>query len=391
MNDNRIKIGIYFAATLMMGVIGVSGALATIGTHFDKNITMITFGIISIPCVVVIPVTLIAGKLMDRFSKKSLTLIGILLILIGGTVPAFLDSFTAIMVFRGVFGVGIGFVQSLCSALVAEYFEGEERSRVQGHMTSAQMIGCAIMVFVGGWLGSVGWNLTFLVYLFAVISLIGVIVFIPYKKPIYQIPNSEKSTKEPIKITKNAWGWIVLMFLFYVIGQVYSNSVSSLVADREIGNAMQSGLSIAFFCIGGMITGLIYWRILAKAGRFTYTLGLLLLVISYLIMIFGNNIFLIYIGSLICGASFSICTPCMIVGTANSVSARSTAMAVSLSACFQNFAMFICPIIINPVAQFVTDKSQDGGLVHSQNALLIAAVMMAIVAIVFMIIVRKRD
>lgn len=384
----------------MMGVIGVSGALATIGTHFDKSITLITLGIISIPCVVVIPVTLIVGKLMDIFSKKALTIIGVLLILVGGVAPAFMDSFTMIMVFRGIFGVGIGFVQSLCSALVAEYFEGDERSRVQGHMTSAQMIGCAIMVFVGGWLGSSGWSLTFFVYFFAIISLVGVILFIPYKKPaiktitvetepeIAEKSNNSDSKNEIAKtekiiITKAAWGWIVLMFLFYLGGQVYSNSVSSLVDGKALGNAMQSGLSIAFFCIGGMIVGIIYWRVLAFAGRVTYSLGLFMLTISYLIMIFGNNIIFIYLGSLICGGAFSICTPCMIVGTANSVSARSTAMAVSLSACFQNFAMFICPVIVNPVAQFVNDRFNVGFL-HSQTSLLLAAIMIAIVGVIML-------
>ena len=77
-NKSRIKIGIYGIGILMMGVIGISGALTAIGAHFpDASQTMIQ-NLISIPCLVVIPVTLIVGKLMDSVSKKLLSIIGIL-------------------------------------------------------------------------------------------------------------------------------------------------------------------------------------------------------------------------------------------------------------------------------------------------------------------------
>ena len=390
-DNNRIKIGIYLTSTILMGVIGVSGSLATIGEHFGKDITTISFGIISIPCVVIIPSTIIAGKLMDLFAKKTLTIIGLILIFIGGLFPAFINDFTSIVIFRGVFGVGIGFLQSLCAALVAEHFEGVERSKVQGHMTSAQMIGCAIMVFVGGWLGSRGWNLSFLVYLFAILSLVGALAFVPHHKPAIATRSKNESAlagpdgkPERIHITKTAWGWVMLMFLFSLCGHVYSNSVSSLVADRNLGNAMQSGLSIAFFCIGGMVMGLLYWKVFAIAKQYTASLGLFLLAVSYPIIIFANNIFLIYLGSLLCGVAFSISAPRMTVGAANAVSARSTGMAVSLVSCFQNFAMFVSPLVINPIAQAVMQTRGEGGLFLSQTALLIATVASIAIAIIML-------
>ena len=53
-NKSRIKIGIYGIGILMMGVIGISGALTAIGAHFpDASQTMIQ-NLISIPCLVVI-------------------------------------------------------------------------------------------------------------------------------------------------------------------------------------------------------------------------------------------------------------------------------------------------------------------------------------------------
>ena len=133
-NKSRIKIGIYGIGILMMGVIGISGALTAIGAHFpDASQTMIQ-NLISIPCLVVIPVTLIVGKLMDSVSKKLLSIIGILCFLIGGFLPALMSSLTVILVLRGILGIGIGIVQCVSSALVAENFEGPERDKVQGNL-----------------------------------------------------------------------------------------------------------------------------------------------------------------------------------------------------------------------------------------------------------------
>ncbi|MEG1683504.1 MAG: MFS transporter, partial [Oscillospiraceae bacterium] len=150
----KTKIGIYGISLLMMGVIGVSGALSTIGGQFpDASQTMIQ-NIISIPCLVVIPVTLIVGRLMELFSKKLLATVGVLLFIVGGVLPMFLQSLPAILVLRGVLGIGVGIVQPVGSALIAENFDGAERERVQGNSTSAQMLGCAVMVFAGGWLAT---------------------------------------------------------------------------------------------------------------------------------------------------------------------------------------------------------------------------------------------
>ncbi|MFR5586171.1 MAG: hypothetical protein ACLTLQ_22105 [[Clostridium] scindens] len=85
----RIKISIYAIALLMMGVIGITSALATIGANFpDASQTMIQ-NLISIPCFAIIPTTIIVGKLMETVPKKIIAVVGAACFLVGGIVPAF--------------------------------------------------------------------------------------------------------------------------------------------------------------------------------------------------------------------------------------------------------------------------------------------------------------
>ncbi|MBQ9707940.1 MAG: hypothetical protein IJV66_02005 [Firmicutes bacterium] len=72
----KIKIGIYALAILMMGVIGVSGALTVIAEQFPGASQSQVQSIISFPCIAIIPATLITGKLMDIFPKKTIGIMG---------------------------------------------------------------------------------------------------------------------------------------------------------------------------------------------------------------------------------------------------------------------------------------------------------------------------
>jgi MFS family permease len=379
--SSNAKIGIYLSAILMMGVIGVSSSLSTIGAHFPKLDQTAITNLISVPCLVVIPVTLIAGKLMEYIAKKALVITGIVLFILGGVLPAFLNDFTAILIMRGLFGVGIGLIQVLCSALVAENYDGAARDKVMGTMNSFQMLGCAGMSLIGGYLGSLGWNIVFFVHLLGIISLIAASVYIPYQKPLGKsITNT--SAKPQVTITNACIGWIIFMFIFFIGGQIFSNSVSFLVTELHIGSAAEAGLTLTFFACGGFIMGFIFGKINATLRNVTMSFGFLMLAVSYLIMALSGNIIAIFLGALICGLAFSICMPCIMVGAANSVNAASVGMAIAITTCSQNLGMTLCPYVVNPVSKAL---SQAVRLNTNQMAIILGAVLIGAFGVIFLI------
>ena len=241
-SKGKIQIGIYLIAILMMGVVGIASSLGVVAAQFPEvSMTNVQVGLISVPCIVIMVVTLLMGKLMQVISKKTLTIIAIVLFLVGGIGPAFMSSFSAIIVLRGVFGAGVGILQVVSTALVAENFEGAEREKVQGNLQAFQMLGCAIMVFVGGWLGAKGWNTAFYVHALALVSLVAAIVCIPNHKPVAAAKTDDKPA-EKAQLTGKMWVWMIVAFFVFCTGQIYSNSNAFLVADKGIGDSAASGL-----------------------------------------------------------------------------------------------------------------------------------------------------
>ncbi len=393
MNKTKIKVGIYGISLLMMGVIGISGALAVIGAHFPSASQTMIQNMISIPCLVVIPVTLVVGKMMDVVSKKNLAIIGILAFLVGGVGPAFVDSLPVILVLRGILGIGVGVAQPVASALVAENFEGAERDKVQGNVTSAQMLGCAVMVFAGGWLANLSWEKVFYVHLVAVLALVLVVMCLPNVKPQRREPSGKPDEKLELReatgrdntspsatksgLTVGSWIWAATMFLLFVGGQIYSVYLAYIVDEKSLGTSAESGNAMAFFAIGGFLLGLVFGKLSEKARNLTLAVGLIGVVAAYLVIAFASSMFFIYLGAFLFGVSLSVCMPCIIVGTAGSVPIAASGMAISITMCGQNLAQFVCPYIVNPLTASLAEAGNT-----NRMAFLIGAVELGIMAFI---------
>ena len=368
-NKTRIKIGIYAMAVLMMGIVGVSGSLTVIGAQFPTASQSLIQSIISIPCLAVLPTTLLSGKLMDSMPKKTLGIIGMVIFLVGGVVPVCLTSLPVILVFRGIFGIGVGIVQAVASALVAENFVGPEREAVQGTMTSAQMLGCAVMVFAGGWLGDIAWNASFLVHGIAVLSLI--IAFICL--PLVRAPKKDSAdvARGKTRLNKSSWSWAGITFALFIGVQVYTVYISYVLNEKSIGGAAESGATVAVACIGGFIMGILYGKLAGRAGNLTFAIGLFVMALSYLILALAGSMTVIYIGGFVYGIAMAICMPAAFVNTANSVDAFSSAMALSITMCAQNLGQFVCPYIMNVITG-ITGSAQPSTLTYLLAAILLA-------------------
>ena len=373
-SKGKVQLGIYLVAILMMGVVGIASNLGVIGAHFPELSQTDIQGLMSVPCIVIMVVTLLMGKAMDLVSKKTLTIVAIILFLIGGIAPAYMGSFTAILVLRGVFGVGVGMLQVLCTALVAENYEGAEREKVQGNLTAFQMIGCAIMVFGGGMLGSKGWNTGFYIHAIAIVSLIAALVLIPNVKPTKGVA-AEGQSAEKAKMGSAVFFWFFAGFFVFVVGQVFSNSNAFLVADKGLGDSAASGLGMAFFCAGGIVMGLLYGKVASIFGKFTMSFGFLVTAGAYVVIALSSSIGMFYVGCLLYGLGLSVVMPQFFISVGSSVPPAAIGMAMSVPTCIQNFGQFCSPYIVSPLTGLV------GGM-ESVAAFWVAGALAAVLAIV---------
>lgn len=381
-DKKKIKLGIYAIGLLMMGVIGINSSLATISNAFpDISQTMIQ-NLISISCVAVIPTTLITGKLMEKFSVKSIVLVGIICFVIGGTAPVFLTSFTAIMIMRAVLGIGVGVCQVVSTALAVENFDGDESKKVQGVLQSAQMLGCAVMVFLGGTLADMNWHYAFLIHLIGVIALVLVIFTIPGTRQEKQ----KMTEKTAVHLTKKTWIWALFMCILFVDIQTYNITFSFLISETQLGSAADAGLSVACFTIGGAVMGIVYGKLAKVLKNYCIAFACMIFMVAYLIIAGASSMTLCYIGSVLFGVAIVTALPGIFIQAGLSVDAVSAGFAVSVVTCAQNFGQFICPYIMNPLS-----KAVGFSALNSKNCFILAAILSLVLAVIMTVWGRREN
>lgn len=92
----------------------------------------------------------IVGKLSDQFGRKGFLLAGIALFLLGSALAGTSHTMTRLILFRGLQGLGAGFMQTLAFTLVADLFPPAERARWQGVFVSVLSLALIVGPALGG-------------------------------------------------------------------------------------------------------------------------------------------------------------------------------------------------------------------------------------------------
>ena len=129
-----------------------------------------------------------AGYLTDKFGRRNLLILTMVLYGAGGIIPFFVNSFPALMGGRLLLGIGEAFIMTIGNVLLGDYFSKEERARwimVQG---IAGTVCGTLLLSASGYLAARGWQYPFLVYNLAFVFAFAAWFFIfePHQKTALQ-------------------------------------------------------------------------------------------------------------------------------------------------------------------------------------------------------------
>lgn len=118
----------------------------------------------------------IVGKLGDIFGRKWLTVIGVVIFLIGSILCGIAADMPQLIAFRGVQGLGAGFLLSTTFALVADIFPNpKDRARYQGVFTSVFALSSVVGPVLGGWITDT-WSWRWVFYINMPLGLLSLVV-----------------------------------------------------------------------------------------------------------------------------------------------------------------------------------------------------------------------
>jgi MFS family permease len=338
MKNTKLKLAVLMISMLQPIIGAANSVLSEIRKAFGSISESSVQQLVSIPFLVTVPATILAGRLSLRFPKKKLLLFGIGLTTAAGLFPVFVHDFTLIFISRLFVGVGVGFVIPFMTGLIADFFHGHERDHLFGLQGTAVNLGAVLFFLIGGILGGINWHYNFLVFLIGIIIFPMVLLFLPEQKTAE--PQAQKN--EPF--IKKIFFICLAMLGIHTIANTFSLNLSFVIAESRIGDASITGTIIAFTSLGGLLTGLLYQRILDLARRFVVAIAIFLLAAGLFIASLSYSIALMIVAAFFVGCGSALIVAAYLTKISDRVSGQSRTVAMAFLLAAVSIGVFVSPI-----------------------------------------------
>lgn len=375
------RLAIYFICFVVLTYTIPSVAISGVASAFPQ-VGESAVLLVTLPNLTGIFGILFTSYLTQHFSLKKLSLASLGLLLISGVGSLFFkESYSMLVVGRGLMGIAYGMLSTLFPLLINKYYTGELRNKVMGQATGMLQTGRIIAIVIAGILADIHWYDVYYIFFVALIPLLLTTKFLPQDTPL-----QSKTTQ--VSLNRNQWVDLikisVIGFSFAVLYFISSTHASLYIEGYEIGSAATTGWVSGISSLFAIVVAILFARIYKKSQNYTFFLIFLVLGVGYLPM--GLSIQLPFALFGICGAAVAMAlfSPYLMISIADHCDSSTLAKATAFVLTFVNIGYFASPYITEFMA----------GLLHLEGAVsvfLIAAVLSLILAIGLLIgNLRKR-
>lgn len=232
---------------------------------------------------------LVYGPLSDRYGRRAIILLGMVIFLIGSFVCAIASTPAILFVSRLIAGIGAGACGVLNRAIASDCFKGAEFSKAWSYTTTALVLTLIIAPVMGGYMqDAFGWRSNFmLATLFVCLTLFIVFRFLP--------ETNTPSVSVPLKLPAIMYTYyqILLSPTFFMCTLCYTLAFSGLIIYFQVSpllyikvfglTATQYGWSSLIIAGSYLIGGLL-------VNKFVHVIGIHRLLFIGTILLIGGGV-----------------------------------------------------------------------------------------------------
>lgn len=318
----------------------VTPALASISADFP-GVPMTTIALIATLANFVATIfMLITGRIAGTiFRFKPLLTIGLILFFAGGVAPYFFHSSIAvILVFRCIFGVGLGIVTPLGATMVMAFFEGRQREKVLGLGAAVNNTGGVILQVVGGALAAISWTLCFWTHAVALLPLFFVLFFLP--EPEKKEEEKVAETGEKKKMPVDTYVCVICIFFIMILVSPLILRMSYIVETLGMGPTI-TGFVNSSYTLGGILGGLIFSKVFGKLRLNAFPVICFVIAIAMACLAFGSSsVVFCFLAAILAGSGMYNMLPAMYAVIGAKTTPAQQSMSSGLIMGFMNLGFF---------------------------------------------------
>jgi MFS family permease len=380
--QDRRAIALLMAASLTtMANATISPALPGLERLFagDPNAAMLTRLLVPAPSLSVALFAPFVGLAADRFGRRRLLLAGMILFVISGCAGLFLPDLPTIFASRLVLGLAVALIMTAQTALIGDYFAGDDRNALTGLQISARNFGGLVFILLAGWIATASPRLPFAIYGLAA-------AFLPLMwRVIVDPPRPARAAgANPAKGSEGHPSWRALLALLVLLQAatnmiffVMPTQLSFFFEAEGRDSAVMTGSTLGVLMLSGGSFALLYPRIRRATGyRGIFALGYAAMALGFLLLPVAEATLPLLAGAAAIGAGYALVSPSFVALALSLAPSRSRGLAGGVLTASIFIGQFCSPFLSMPlIAEY-----GYAGLFHGSALLLVAMAIAAAVA-----------
>ena len=228
-------------------------------------------GVVTMPSIWILLMSAPAGWVADRFGRRRVLILSMVVYAFVGVAPALLNNLYAIIVSRVGVGICEAAVMTVSTTLISDYFKGHARERWLASQTAVASLAAIGITYLGGQLGAAyGWRGPFYLYLYSLLLVVGVAMLIwepSAEEKGAATDTAAGSAAVPEQYTEFPWGRLMGICAVTLLGStsfytVITKNAEALVA-LGVSDPARIGALSTIASIGVPLGTFLYW-ILAR-------------------------------------------------------------------------------------------------------------------------------
>ncbi len=373
---------------LMKAVSVINVVLGNIKETFPDTDPALISAIGTVPVVFMFIMSLLSGKITQKFDKKKVLIAALVIFIVAGVGNFFLcSSIYQILFMRGLLGVGAGLSAPLTGAIIADLFDGKERTQMLGFANAVGSIITSGLQYVAGVLAVSNWKYAFFTYGLFILVLIIELLALPSLPPV-----EKQSPKEGVRVRatsgeKMQYALVFLFCFFYLMIQMLYNMKQAMyIMGNGLGDSALVGSAMSVQTLVAFLLGLAFAPLTKALGRFTLPLCCLITSACFAVLLLANSSAMVMVAGIVSGLQMGLVTPTLQMKALSICPpGGNTTVATSMVTC----GLFGGQIVATPLELFL----RSFGIVDIPGLFrfgLVACLILCVFAVIWNFVLDKR-
>lgn len=392
------KLSVLSLSLMLVSTYSVSSALPAMLEHFTQRSRTEVEQLISITSFAIMIVIVLNTWLSKFLSQRLSITLGILLLAVAGSTPMFIQTYEVVFAARVLLGIGIGLVNAHAINMINERYDGEERARMLGFRTSAEVLGNAVLTLIAGQLLAFGWTKAFAIYLAGLPILVLYLMFVPDGKQngsTRAVSGSERGAQSEAadakvrKAARSSAKDYLPMFLFNIcmgillicINSSNTMRIPALVLERGLGTDADSSVVLSLMLVTGILSGICFGQLVKWFGDKIMAAGMLFFGAGMAIIAVSNHMVVLAVGAMIAGFANNVLVTVLFHRVASRMPQDIMPLGTTSALIGCNSGAFLSPYVLTLIGLFGEKMS---------TSFIFYAVLVLVIGVILCFVPEKR-